>query len=165
MQNRHVKTNVIGVLLDTEFVLESAIGRLTFDGIRRAAFESDYDLLLLRPRPQHHLPLEKQKIPFLDRRCDGFIFVVPAENLEILELLVPNEFPAVTCYSTDVPDGVAAVVPDNIAAIEQAVRLLCENGHQRIAFWNAPQGHSDARERFQTYERAMRARDLKTHFL
>ena len=159
IQNRHVKTSVIGALLDSEFVLESAIGHQTFDGLRRAAFQENYDLLLLHP--QHHLPIERQKIPFLDRRCDGFIFVVPAENAEILELLVKHEFPSVMCYSTDVPDGVAYVVPDNCDAIEQGIKLLLDRGHRRIAFWGAPQGHSDARERFGTYESQMNARGLQ----
>lgn len=160
LQNRHVKTNVIGALLDAEFVMESELGRQTFDGLRRAAFEAGYDLLLLHP--QRHLPLERRKIPFLDRRCDGFIFVVPDENAEILELLVEHEFPAVTCYSTDVPGGVAAVVPENIVAVEQAMQLLRARGHRRIAFWSARPQHSDARERLQTYEREMRAHELKS---
>lgn len=155
IQNRHVKTNVIGALLDSDFVLETELGRKTFDGLRRAAFDAGYDLLLLHP--QQHLPLERQKIPFLDRRCDGFIFVVPAENPEILSLLVKHEFPAVSCYSTDVPEGVAHVVPENVVAIEQALQLLRERGHERIAFWGASQGHSDARERFGTYQRLMQA--------
>lgn len=159
IQNRHVKTNVIGALLDAEFVLDSAIGRQTFDGLRRAAFEANYDLLLLHP--QQHLPLERRKIPFLDRRCDGFIFVVPAENAEILELLVKHDFPAVTCYSTDVPGGVAAVVPENIAAVKQAVGLLRARGHRRIAFWSARLRHSDARERLETYEREMLGHNLE----
>ena len=159
IQNRHVKTGVIGALLDAEFVLESAIGRQTFDGLRRAAFEAGYDVLLLHP--QRHLPLERRKIPFLDRRCDGFIFVVPDENAEILQLLVEHEFPAVTCYSTDAPGGVATVVPDNIAAIEQAMQLLRARNHQRIALWSARPQHSDARERLQTYQREMQANQAK----
>lgn len=160
IQNRHVKTNVIGALLDAEFVLESELGRQTFDGLRRAAFEANYDLLLLHP--QQHLPLERRKIPFLDRRCDGFIFVVPAENAEILDLLVKHDFPAVTCYSTDVPGGVAYVVPENVLAVEQAMQLLREQGHRRIAFWSARQQHSDARERLETYTREMQLRNLES---
>ena len=154
VQNRHVKTNVIGALLDAEFSFESELGRQTFDGLRRAAFQAGYDVLLLRP--QQHEPLEKQKIPFLDRRCDGFVFVVPWKNPEILNLLVKYEFPTVTCYSTDIPAGLAYVVPENIVALEKAVGLLRECGHRRIAFWGASRGHSDARERFESYERAMR---------
>ena len=112
--------------------------------------------------PQRHLPLERRKIPFLDRRYDGFIFVVPDENAEILELLVKHDFPAVTCYSTDVPGGVAAVVPENIVAVEQSLQLLRERGHGRVAFWSARHQHSDARERLQTYQRQMHKHNLES---
>lgn len=153
VQNRHVKTNILGVLLDDEFSFESPLGQRTFDGLRRAAFEGGYDLLMLHP--QHHRPLEKQKIQFLDRRCDGFIFVVPYEKSEILQLLVQHQFPAVTCYSTDVPEGIAWVVPENQDTIRRAIGLLRGYGHQKIAFWSAGQRHSDARERLSTYQQAM----------
>ena len=160
MQNRHVKTNIIGVLLDDEFTFETPIGQQTFDGLRRAAFAGGYDLLMLHP--QHQLPLEKQKIQFLDRRCDGFIFVVPFESSEILELLVQHQFPAVTCYSNDVPDGIAHVVPDNAATIARAVALLRQHGHERIGFWSGGQRHSDARERAATYQSAMREANVES---
>lgn len=159
LQNRHVKTRSIGVLLDGEFVFESLVGFHTFSGLSQAAFEAGYDLLLLQPKG--HRPLEEQKMQVLDRRCDGFIFVVPSERPEVLEALVDNHFPAVTCYSTDVPPGIHSVVPDNASAIKQAVELLVQQGHQKTAMWCGNEGHSDARERKVAYEQAMRNSGLK----
>lgn len=160
LQNRHVKTNIIGVLLDDEFTFDRTVGFQTFGGLARATFAESYDLLLLQP--QHLKPLEKQKMQFLDRRCDGFIFVVPYERPEILELLIEHQFPAVTCYSTDVPEGVAWVVPDNESAVRQAVCLLRGQGHRHIAFLSAGQRHSDARERSAAYHQAMNEANLPT---
>ena len=159
LQNRHVKTRSIGVLLDGEFVFESLVGFQTFSGLSQAAFEAGYDLLLLQPKG--HRSLEVQKMQVLDRRCDGFIFVVPSERPEVLEALVENGFPAVTCYSADVPPGICSVVPHNGVAIKQAVELLTQQGHQKIAMWCASDGHSDARERKVAYEQAMRNSGLK----
>lgn len=160
-QNQHIKTNSIGVLLDGEFVLESLVGLYTFTGMANAAFASGYDLLMLQPK--HHRSLEEQKIQVLDRRCDGFVFVVTYERPEVLEILVKNEFPAVTCYSTDVPPGVFSIVPDNGSAIRRAVELLHQQGHRRIAFWHACEGHSDARERRVAYEVTARELGLESH--
>jgi LacI family transcriptional regulator len=152
-QNGHVRTRCLGVLLDGEFVFDSLVGLRTFSGLSKAAFEGGHDLLLLQPKG--HRPLEEQKMQVLDRRCDGFIFVVPHERSEVLELLVKNKYPVVTCYSTHVPDGVYSVVPDNSTAIRQAVELLYKQGHQNIAMWSGHHGHSDAQERTLAYEETM----------
>ena len=161
LQNRHVKTHSIGVLLDGEFVFDSLIGFETLAGISQAAFEAGHDLLLLQPK--QHRPLEEQKMQVLDRRCDGFIFVVPFEYPEVLKVLVENSFPTVTCYSTDVPPGVHSIVPDNGSAVRQAVELLHKQGHRKIAMWNASEAHSDAYERKAAYEQAMQSFGLKPY--
>lgn len=160
LQNRHVKTNVIGALLDGEFVFETYIGYKTFGGLTHGASNAGYDLLMLQP--SQHKPLEKQKLQVLDRRCDGFIFVTPYERPEILELLVEHGFPAVTCYSNDVPEGVAWVVPDNERAVQQAVDLVLKHGHRKIAYWSADSRHSDARERKMAYQQAIQAHGLNS---
>jgi LacI family transcriptional regulator len=159
LQNRHVKTRIIGVLLEEPFVFDNPIGFETLSGISQGAFEAGYDLLLLQPK--QHRPLEEQKMQVLDRRCDGFIFVVPHERPEVLELLIESSFPAVTCYTTDVPPGVHSVVPDNVTAIRQAVELLYGQGHRRIAMWSGPLRNSDARERKAAYEEVMQGAGLE----
>ncbi|RYX82032.1 LacI family transcriptional regulator [bacterium] len=158
LQNRRVKTNVIGVLEEGHFLFESEIGSQTFRGVAPTALNNGYDVLMLRP--QQHQPVEQRKLQFLDRRCDGFIFIVSGENREILELLVQNEMPAVACYTDDVPEGISWVTPDNEQAIRDAVALLVSKGHRNIIYWSGPQGHSDARERTKAFTKAMREADL-----
>jgi LacI family transcriptional regulator len=162
-QNQHIKTNTIGVLMDNEFSFDSLVGLRTFSGITKSAFAGGYDLTLLQPK--QHCSLIDQKMQVLDRRCDGFVFVVPFERSEVLEVLVKNQFPAVTCYSSDVPPGVHCVVPDNGTAAIQAVQLLHGNGHRNIAYWTANRGHSDARERADAYARAAQDHGLQPHVL
>jgi DNA-binding LacI/PurR family transcriptional regulator len=154
IQNRNVKTNIIGVLEEGNFLFNTGIGSQTLSSVAQTTFSKGYDLLLLRP--QHSEPLEKRRIQFLDKRCDGFIFVVAKEDAEIFELLVKNGVPAVACYTTEVPDGIGWVVPDNGQGVRDAVKLLADKGHRNIAFWSGPQGHSDARERTAAFTGAMR---------
>ncbi|BCM92451.1 catabolite control protein A [Abditibacteriota bacterium] len=158
VQNRRLKTGTIGILEDDEFLFQTEIGSQTFSGVAQATFANGYDLLMLHP--QHQQPLAQRKIQFLDKRCEGFIFVVPHEQSEILELLVKNEIPAVTCYSTDVPEGVSWVIPDNEQAVREAIQLLVSQGHRHIGFWSAHQGHSDARQRTMAFTQSMQEAGL-----
>jgi DNA-binding LacI/PurR family transcriptional regulator len=158
MQNRHVRTGVIGLVFDQIFSMKSVVGANTFDGLREAAFAYDYDLLLLRSRPESSF--EQQKQQFLDRRSDGFVFVTPRQREEVLECLVRQGFPAVSCYSVDVPDGVAWIVPDNATAIRQAVQMLMEAGHKDIGFIAARPSHSDSRHRCEAYVQSMKMAGL-----
>jgi len=159
LQNRRSKTNVIGLVVDVNFTYKGLVAPHTFDGIREAAFAANYDVLMLHSSP--HSPLGQQKMQFLDRRCDGFIFVSPKERREVLENLVQHDFPTVSCYSTDVPEGIAWVTPDNTGTIQRSVQALIEAGHQRIAHIAGPHHHSTAVERRKAYLNTMLDAGLK----
>ena len=158
MQNRHVKTGVIGLAFDNIFSMKTYVGAHTFEGLREAAFARNYDLLLLHSRPESSL--DEQKMQFLDRRCDGFVFVSPRDRGGVLECLVQHGFPTVSCYNMDVPAGIAWVESDNAAAINQAVQTMQQAGHQDIAYISGPHSHSNSRQRCEAYCNAMHGAGL-----
>lgn len=131
--------------MDVAFTYKGLVAPHTFDGIRQTAFAANYDVLMLHSSPLSSL--EQQKMQFLDRRCDGFIFVSPKERREVLENLVQHGFPTVSCYSTDVPEGIAWVTPNNKGIMQQGVQTLIEAGHERIAHIAGPHYHSTAVDR------------------
>lgn len=159
-QSRHVETRVIGLLFDA-IDLEDIWGFEAYQGMRRGARELEYDLLTLL-RPQTGVHFEREKLAFLDRRSDGFIFLVPHDRYQVLEMLVAHNIPAVTCFTNDVPDGVASVVLDNARAMQLAAQHLIDQGHTKIGHLCGRLNRSDFRHRYQGYEETMKAAGLKT---
>jgi DNA-binding LacI/PurR family transcriptional regulator len=157
MQNRHVKTHVIGVAMDDALSFEGLVGATTSHGIREAAFAADYDVLLMRSHRESSL--QEQKMQFLDHRCDGFIaisiLVNSQQREELLQNLVQHKFPVVSCYYKDVPAGVAWVVPDDTSAMRQAVHRLVRAGHRKIAHLAGPEVFSASSLRYTSFVTAM----------
>src|SRR5687768_13962103 len=75
MQSRHVETRIIGLVFDN-IEPEDYWGTLTFRGLRDAAQHHGYDLLTILRAPARWMP-NPEELRFLDRRSDGFIFIVP----------------------------------------------------------------------------------------
>lgn len=155
LQNRHSPTRIIGLVVDDVFSYKGLVAPNTLDGLRESAFGADYDVLLLRSRPV--ASLDEQKFQLLDRRCDGFIFISPRERREVFEKLVQHGFPTVSCYSEDVPEGIAWVVPDNMGVIQQAIQTLKVQGHQSIVYIAGPSGQSSACHRLDAYIQTMKS--------
>lgn len=155
-QNRHVATNAIGVVFLQE--MQGAVGYPTFLGMCSRARQTDHDLtIFLRSEPDWVKPGTESQ--FLDRRCDGFIFV--GENRrEISEALVRHGVPIVECYSVSPPTGVAHVLGDNESGTRKAVQHLVSLGHRRIAHIAGPAGNLEARERREGFQSAMREAGL-----
>jgi DNA-binding LacI/PurR family transcriptional regulator len=162
MQNRHVETRIIGLVVDKIQITKSSIGANTYEGLQEGAREHGYDLLtLLRVPPTWGLA--HQELTFLDRRCDGFIFVNPLNRQGALELLVEHDIPVAACYSVDVPQGVSTVIPDNATAMMIAVKHLKNRGHSRIAHVVGDAWHSDSRERREWFQHYMREEGLRSY--
>jgi LacI family transcriptional regulator len=151
IQNRHVSTNAIGVVFLQD--MEGAVGYPTFLGMCARARQLDYDLtIFLRSEPNWVRPGSEAQ--FLDRRCDGFIFV--GDNRpEISEALVGHKVPIVECYSVAPPPGVARILADNLQAMELSVQYLVGQGHTRIAHLGGPTDNLEANERADGYRAAM----------
>lgn len=158
-QNRHSETRIIGLVVDDIYSYQGLVAPRTLDGLREAAFAADYDVLLMRSQPMSSV--DEQKLQLLDRRCDGFIFVSPREREEVLGKLVEHGFPTVSCYSHDVPEGIAWVIPDNALVIRSAIHALLQKGHQKIAYIAGPQYQSSAWHRRDAYIRTMEGLGLK----
>ena len=155
-QNRHVVTNAIGVVFLQE--MQGAVGYPTFLGMCSRARQTDQDLtIFLRSEPDWVKPGTEAQ--FLDRRCDGFIFV-GANRPEISEALVRHRVPVVECYSVSPPAGVVRVLGDNADVMHKAVQHLAALGHRRIAHIAGPQDDLEARERHQGFLDAMQEAGL-----
>lgn len=151
VQNRHVATHAIGVLFLQE--MQGAVGYPTFLGLCKRAQQFDHDLtIILRSDPNWSRP--GSEVRFLDRRCDGFVFVGD-ERPELSSLLVRHKVPVVECYSVAPPSGVARVVSDNAQAMRLAVARLVELGHTRIAHVAGPEYSHEARVRHEAFREAI----------
>lgn len=152
LQNRHVATNCIGVLFLQD--MQGAVGYATFRGMCERARQLDHDLaILLRPQPSWGRPSAEAQ--FLDRRCDGYVFVGD-ERPELSEALVGHDIPIVECYSVAPHGGVATLVGDNASGMRQAVRHLAEMGHRRIAHMAGPEDYAEAVLRREGFRAAMK---------
>ena len=138
-QNRAHQTNAIGMVPYHRNPSRNLIDSLTFEGLCDGASNHGHDLLIML-RAEAEWMANRQELRFLDRRCDGFIFVSPGmhEWQTALETLVQHEIPAVVCYRRDVPDGVAWVDPDNERVVDLALDCLQKCGHRNIAYLGGP---------------------------
>ena len=155
-QNRHIQTNAIGVVFLWD--MEGTVSYPTFFGMCQRARRLDYDLtVFLRSEPDWVKPGTEAQ--FLDRRCDGFIFVGDNRR-EISEVLISHQIPVVECFSVQPAPGAAGVLSDNASGMRQAVRHLVEMGHQRIAHLAGPSIKTEAFERREAFREAMRENGL-----
>lgn len=151
-QNRHVTTHAIGVVFIQ--AMEGAVGYPTFFGMCRRARQLNHDLtIFLRSEPDWVKP--GTEASFLDRRCDGFIFVGDNRR-EITETLIRHRVPVVECFSVNPPLGAARVLCDNAEGIRLAVRHLAAQGHARIAHLAGKGDSSEAVERREGFRGAVR---------
>lgn len=151
-QRRHIETRIIGLVFDQFNIEESLFGLSTFRGLREGAREHNYDLLTLC-RDEPTWALGGEELQFLDRRCDGFIFVGPYKRREVFDAITRYGIPLVSCFNADVPDAVPIVQPDDEEAMRLAVEHLRAKGHRKIAHLAGPESHSDARQRRVAFER------------
>lgn len=155
-QNRHVTTNALGVVFIQE--MQGAVGYPTFLGMCARAKQIDHDLtIFLRSEPDWVRPGTESQ--FLDRRCDGFIFVGDSRP-EISEALVRHQIPVVECYSVRPPAGVARVLGDNFLGARMAAERLIALGHKRLAHIAGPTGNLEAQERQAGFVAAMQGAGL-----
>jgi LacI family transcriptional regulator len=152
-QSRKSQTQVIGLVFD-QVTIKDMWGFPTFLGLQTAGLEHGYDLLtILRARAEWMS--ETDVAPFLDRRTDGFIFVVPTDRYSVLETLVEHQIPAVVCFTDEAPAGVPAITLDNYGAMRLTTEHLIEQGHRRILHLTRNNSRSDFKERCRGYEEAM----------
>ena len=126
-----------------------------YRGMREGAEDNGYDLLTLRRRRPANWPAEREEIRFMDRRCDAFIFVVPVDRYNLMESLVRNSIPVVSCGVEDVPSGVGYVSADNEGVARQAVEYLVGCGHRHIGHMAGQADRSYFQRRQTGFRKAM----------
>ena len=89
---------------------------------------------------------------------DGMILSAPEVNDARIETLLAANFPFVVHGRTSVDAPYAYYDIDNDGAISDAVNLLGQLGHRRIAFINGPRDMVFAQQRLAAFEREMGAR-------
>lgn len=153
MQSRHIETRIIGLVFDgTPF--EGPFGLPTFIGLREGAKEHDFDLLtLIRDAPEWMLG--KEELQFLNRRCDGIIFISPHERYKTVETLMQHNIPVVCCHTSDVPEQAPCVIFDNFDAMYQMTEYLISQGHRHIMHVGSCMVRSDFTAREEGYRKAM----------
>jgi DNA-binding LacI/PurR family transcriptional regulator len=144
MQNHHIETHCIGMVPYYRNPSRNQIDSQTFAGLCDGAGRNGYDLFILLRAEAEWLG-DREDLRFLDRRCDGYIFVSPgADEWQAgLESLAANDVPAVVCYRREVPEGVAWVDPDNEGIIQAAVGCLRGHGHTHLAYMGGPPNCGD----------------------
>ena len=158
-QNRHVMTHAIGVVFLWE--MEDFVGYPTFFGMCGRARRLDHDLtIFLRSEPDWVKPGTEAQ--FLDRRCDGFIFVGDNRR-EVSDVLIRHGVPVVECFSVHPAPGAARILSDNASVMRQAVQCLAGMGHRRIAHLAGPPSNTEAVQRREGYRDAMRGSGLSGH--
>jgi DNA-binding LacI/PurR family transcriptional regulator len=137
-QNRHVETRIVG-LVPHMTDLSQRLDLETLNGIADTARGDGYDVLLML-RGEAEWMADRQDLRFLDRRCDGFIFVSVGigEWRDTLRSLVHHKVHTVVCYRRDVPEEIAWIDADNEGMIRSGIDYLVELGHRRIAYISPP---------------------------
>ncbi|AUX40510.1 LacI family transcriptional regulator [Sorangium cellulosum] len=151
MKTGHVAQHAPKVIGVAATYLDNLFNVVAFDGMRRAARESGYQLLLLYGLPR---ALARSKVA-LDHIA-GWIVMY---NVDGIEELAPDGTPAVVFCGPPVPPRYPAVRAENRGSIHRLVEHLVDLGHRRIAYIGKA-GSPDFVERAASYEEALRERGL-----
>ena len=120
-QNRRIETRIVTMVPEYRDVTHHDLDLFTYEGIVEGARAHGYDILTM-VRDDREQSLQREKLRYLDRRSDGFIFISAiGQWIRAFDIVSQHEIPAVVCYRRDTPAGVAWVDVDNDDAMQQAV--------------------------------------------
>jgi LacI family transcriptional regulator len=123
------RSGTIGAVFPT---VDNAIFAKAVDALQRRFDEAGYQLLIATNDydPQTE---ERQAMHLLTRGADGLVLCGCGQRPPLLQRLSARGVPAVHVMTWPVPSGLVGVGFDNALAMTQAVRLLLDLGHRRIA--------------------------------
>lgn len=160
-QNRHIETRIVTLVPELRDIEHPELDLFTYEGIIEGARSHGYDVLTM-VRNDHEQGLRREKLRYLDRRSDGFIFVSAiGQWVRAFDIVSQYKIPSVVCYRRDTPEGVAWVDVDNEGIMRQALQHLVENGHRKIAYLAGPPDNFDEQQRFCAWNDAMRWHKLE----
>ena len=103
-----------------------------FRGVEQAARDRNYDLLVLNISSRNLPDICAEKIA--ESRIDGVILIHSDSNADWVDRLLEVSTNIVAIDQPVPQRTLSRVIFDNRAAVELAVRTLCESGHRRIGF-------------------------------
>jgi DNA-binding LacI/PurR family transcriptional regulator len=97
---------------------------------------------------------------FCDGRCDGFVFVAPPPNSELVETLISRGTRVVVIGTRSSPQRVAAVDVDNVEGARMSTQYLLDLGHRRLGMFHRDSPSTSAPERIEGFRAAHRSRGI-----
>lgn len=127
-------------------------------GVQAAAFESFWDLVLVR----ESLDDPEGLIARLRGRADGILFMSPADETIPALLRIRAAGVPILCVGSSWEDvSISAVDTDNIQGATLAMEHLISLEHTRIAMMGAPENMSNSRDRHIGFRAALEAHGLE----
>jgi LacI family transcriptional regulator len=151
------RSGTIGAIFPT---VDNAIFAKAIDALQRRLAESGLQLLLATSGydPQTEA---RQALSLLTSGVDGLLLCGCGQSAELLQRLAQRGVPVVHVMTWPAPPGLVTVGFDNARAMGQAVRLLLDLGHRRIAMLaGVTQDNDRAEARVAGVREALRAAGL-----
>ena len=160
-QNRQIETRIVTLVPEYRDITHYDLDLFTYEGIVEGARRHGYDVLTM-VRDDREKSLKREKLRYLDRRSDGFIFISAiGQWVRAFDIVAQHGIPAVACYRRDLPPGVAWVDVDNDGVMRQAVEHLAGRGHRRIAYLSGPPNNFDEKQRRRAWKATVKAQGLE----
>src|SRR5690554_717773 len=123
------KTTTVGVVIPD---ISNAIFAEVARGIEDIANMYHYNIILCNADKKKDKEIRVINT-LLEKQVDGLLFMGGAVTEEHIQAFKTSSVPIVLCATTDEGDNYPSVDIDHIAASQDAVNTLIENGHRRIA--------------------------------
>lgn len=150
------RSKVIGLVMsDVENVFFAEV----VGGVEAEAADRGY--LVILANSSEELSRERQAvIGLIERRVDGLIIAATEGDHSYLRSDLPDDFPVVAINRAIDAVKCGAVLTDNEAGAEAAVRYLIQRGHKKIGAIIGSGSLMTSRERLSGYQKAMAAAGL-----
>lgn len=150
------KSKTIGVLIHN---LDNIFASTIITHIEDVLRKNDYATFICDSRGD--INVEKDKIQFLlSKRVDGIITIPTSRDSKYLEKVVERGIPVVLIDRVLEKNKFDAVLVDNESASEEAINVLIQHGHKRIAIICGNENQFTGAERLKGYRNALHETNL-----
>ncbi|MEX2415413.1 MAG: catabolite control protein A [Paenibacillaceae bacterium] len=147
------KTTTVGVVIPD---ISNAIFAEVARGIEDIANMYHYNIILCNADKKKDKEIRVINT-LLEKQVDGLLFMGGAVTEDHIQAFKTSSVPIVLCATTDETDTYPSVDIDHIAAAEEAVNTLIQNGHRHIAMISGTlQDPSNGFARYQGYKNALK---------